>query len=266
MRHPLATPAALLLNESLVITRPAARLRPGWMGMSVGLHLLAGAAVIVAPLFLGEKLDPPALRPYITIPVITGGYTPPPPKGDPRGSTAKEVVQKPEPAKVLTVPPLASTVLRPPDIAESPKEPGVADNSNLPYGDPNGEVDGPGKVGDIGSRDPSMLPGKSDGTDGAFTGILPATYPVSKPPVLISHEEPAYPETARVQGIEGAVYLQVVVDEEGRVADAHIIRSDNALFNNAALAAVKRWKYTSPRADGRAVRVYKTVTMRFTLH
>lgn len=266
MRHPLATPAALLLNESLVITRPAARLRPGWMGMSLGLHLLAGAAVFVAPLFQMEKLAPPQLRTDFVIPVTLGGYTPPPPKGDPLGSRAEEVVQKPEREKIMTVPPLAPTVLRPPEIAESPNEPGVADNSKLPYGDPKGEVDGTGKVGEIGTGDPSMLPGKGDGTDGPFTGILPATYPVSNPPVLISHEEPAYPETARVQGIEGAVYLQVVVDEEGRVADAHIIRSDNALFNNAALAAVKRWKYTSPRADGRVVRVYKTVTMRFTLH
>jgi protein TonB len=265
MRNPVTIPAALLFNESLVITRPAARLRSGWMGLSVGLHLLAGGAFLVAPLFQIEKLEPPVIQPLIRIPVLLGGYTPAGPKGDPHGSTVKPPDHKMEPIKKLEIPVSAVTPPSPSDPHLEGKIPDENGSTGLPFGDKDGTDGGTGKPGDKGSGIPGMPLGKGDGPDTGVQEIVRA-YNLTDPPVLISHEEPVYPETARSQGVEGNVYLELVVDEYGRVIDARILRSDNAMFNASALASVKRWKYTAARADGRAVRTYKTVTMRFTLH
>ena len=62
------------------------------------------------------------------------------------------------------------------------------------------------------------------------------------------------------------VILEIVIDEQGRVIATRIMRTDNVIFNKSAEDAVRQWKYSSPKNDGRAVRTYKTVTVHFQLH
>ena len=265
MRNPLATPAALLLNESLLITRPAARLRSGWLGMSVGLHLLAGAAVFVAPLFQTEKLAPPQLRTDFVIPVILGGYTPPPPKGDPHGRDKQPANDKPDIVKKdIKAPTFIPLSPQQPEIVNANKDSQESDVSNNPFGDPKGKPGGTGKIGDVEIGDPTQPAGP--GGPGIPVGVETIrSYDLVDQPVLLSHVEPSYPEQARSQGITGTVILEVIVDENGQVVSARVTRSDNVMFDTPAIAAVKRWKYSIPRAGGRAVRIYKSVTMRFIL-
>jgi protein TonB len=263
-QHPLTTSAALLLNQSLLITAPASRLRAGWLGASIGLHLLAGAGLFLTPMFQFDSLERPSLDRKEVVGFLRAAA--PPLRGNGQHHDAVQNNVKPPPVtdKGLKLPQL---VQNKPETATQPIEAitkNPLDNPG-PGDDPDGVDNGVrGGKGDKNST--STNPEGRDLVDSNGPPGIVRAYDLTDPPVLVSHEEPVYPETARSQGIEGIVILELVVDENGRVMDARIMRSDNSLFNTSALAAVKRWKYTAARADGRAVRTYKTATIRFTLH
>jgi len=60
------------------------------------------------------------------------------------------------------------------------------------------------------------------------------------------------------------VIMTLVVDEQGAVADAKILRSI-PMLDQAALDAVKQWKFTPTLLNGVAVQVMMTVTVNFAL-
>ena len=77
---------------------------------------------------------------------------------------------------------------------------------------------------------------------------------------------PVYPHRARQKGTEGFVELVFVITPEGRVSNAHVIRSEPAaVFDAAAKAAVTRWRFTAPKKNGRPVAAYAKQTIRFEL-
>ncbi|MGH7857732.1 MAG: TonB family protein, partial [Candidatus Binatia bacterium] len=76
---------------------------------------------------------------------------------------------------------------------------------------------------------------------------------------------PAYPVSARQAGIQGTVMLEVVVDRNGRVESARILKGVHPALDAAALAAVKSWVYRPTMVGGRAVRVLQTESVVFRL-
>lgn len=85
-----------------------------------------------------------------------------------------------------------------------------------------------------------------------------------KPPKKIKHVSPVYPPDAKEAGIEGIVILEAVIDKEGKVARADIVRSIPEL-DQAALDAVLQWEFEPTYIKGKAVAVRMTVTINFTL-
>ena len=75
---------------------------------------------------------------------------------------------------------------------------------------------------------------------------------------------PAYPVEAQMRGLRGIVILELIVDEQGRVATADVIRSVPP-FDEAALSAARQWEYEVTQVDGRPVRVRVTVPITFAL-
>lgn len=75
---------------------------------------------------------------------------------------------------------------------------------------------------------------------------------------------PVYPPEAQAQGLRGIVILELVVDTEGRVASADVVRSVPP-FDESALTAVRQWEYEVTKVDGRPVRVKMTVPISFTM-
>lgn len=73
-----------------------------------------------------------------------------------------------------------------------------------------------------------------------------------------------YPDIARAAKIEGIVILEATIDERGVVTDARVLRSVPTL-DQAALTALKQWRYTPTLLNGVPVRVLMTVTFRFSL-
>jgi protein TonB len=81
---------------------------------------------------------------------------------------------------------------------------------------------------------------------------------------LIRRVEPAYPELAKRARVQGKVVLVVTVDEEGNVTDIRVT-SGHPLLDEAALSAVKQWKYSPTLLNGEPVPVIANVTVFFNL-
>ena len=74
---------------------------------------------------------------------------------------------------------------------------------------------------------------------------------------------PAYPADALAAGVDGVVVAEILVNDAGIVADARVLKSVPPL-DEAALRAVREWRYDPTIVDGKAVPVRMTVTVNFT--
>lgn len=101
----------------------------------------------------------------------------------------------------------------------------------------------------------------------AATAAAPAAAPRGEdvpPPRRVKFVPPAYPEDAIQMGVEGAVSIEVRIDEQGKVVDAKVIKSI-PLLDQAALDAVRQWEYAPTLKDGRPIQLSATVTVAFSL-
>ncbi len=96
--------------------------------------------------------------------------------------------------------------------------------------------------------------------------VAPIHLQWEEPPRLIQMVTPIYPDSARVNGIEGQVMLQIVVDEQGFVTEAEVISSKPAgLFEEAAVSAVLQWVFEPARSGGHPIKVRMGQRMEFSL-
>ena len=77
--------------------------------------------------------------------------------------------------------------------------------------------------------------------------------------------QPLYPEIAKKAGIQGVVRLQVRVGKDGHVEVLRLIEGEPVLAD-AAIAAVKQWRYKEKWMNGKKVNVISEVTFNFQLH
>ena len=75
---------------------------------------------------------------------------------------------------------------------------------------------------------------------------------------------PHYPPHAQAARVEGTVVLDAVIDPTGRVTDVRVTHSVN-LLDQAAVEAVRQWRFTPTLLNGETVSILLTVTVRFTL-
>lgn len=83
-------------------------------------------------------------------------------------------------------------------------------------------------------------------------------------PKLIKEIKPIYPEIARQARVQGEVVIQTYIDEEGQVYIAKVIKSI-PLLDEAAIDAVRQWKYSPAKLNGKPVRVQNVITITFRL-
>jgi TonB family protein len=81
---------------------------------------------------------------------------------------------------------------------------------------------------------------------------------------LIRKVPPEYPELARRARVEGEVVLKISVNEEGYVSNVEVI-SGHQLLRQAAVDAVKQWRYEPTVLNGKPVPVIATITVNFVL-
>jgi len=119
-----------------------------------------------------------------------------------------------------------------------------------------------------------------NGEDGIITELAPAakfpTAPETSSPqrvrvsggvlqgLLVRKVDPEYPPEARAQNIQGIVLLRVRIDKEGSVSRLDIVSGPPEL-HDAAMEAVRLWKYQPYMLNGQPVEVESQVQVNFTL-
>jgi protein TonB len=76
--------------------------------------------------------------------------------------------------------------------------------------------------------------------------------------------QPDYPAMAKQLHLEGAVQVQAHISENGTVEEVKPL-TGNAVLMNAAVAALKKWKFTPFTADGKPTRAVADMSFNFKL-
>ncbi len=218
--------------------------------VTVVLHGLAAAAVVVVPLFGNEQLPPENVsvaRAFFVAPALAPAPPPPPPPPAPaRPATAPRT----EPREA------SNAFVAPVEVPET-----ILADSGLDVGVEGGVLGGveggvPGGVvgGVVGGLDTAPSPPPQVVRVG---GVI-------SEPRKVKHVPPVYPNIAKVARIQGVVILECTISPQGRVESVRPLRGVPAL-DEAAVEAVKQWVYTPTLLGGVPVAVVMTVTVNFVL-
>ena len=84
--------------------------------------------------------------------------------------------------------------------------------------------------------------------------------------MLTRSVKPNYPQAALERGTEGWVDLVFTVRTDGSITDVSVTGAEPAgIFEQAAMAAVRRWRYEPVRKEGRAVEQRARLRLRFSI-
>ncbi len=84
---------------------------------------------------------------------------------------------------------------------------------------------------------------------------------LTRPPAVLEPAVPEYPEDAKARGISGEVVLELDVSAEGQVLEARVAKPGGSGFDEAALAAGRRLRFSPAEIDGKPSAV--TIEYRF---
>jgi protein TonB len=81
---------------------------------------------------------------------------------------------------------------------------------------------------------------------------------------LLHRVEPDYPAEARQQQVQGPVVLDVRIGRDGAIQEVNLL-SGQRLLADAAIAAVKQWRFKPRVVNGQPVETQTKVTLNFRL-
>jgi periplasmic protein TonB len=127
---------------------------------------------------------------------------------------------------------------------------GTSDVTEVRVGDPN-----------VGRRDaiPDLGTGNSADVKLEVKRIVSANTEAQ----LINRVDPVYPRPAVLAGIQGQVKLHAIIARNGRIESLELI-SGHPMLVQAALEAVRQWRYRPYYLNGEAVEVETFITVNFT--
>ena len=86
-----------------------------------------------------------------------------------------------------------------------------------------------------------------------------------KAPVLVREVKPSYTKGAMDREVQGSVELEAVVQADGTVGDVRVTKSLDPELDDAAISALKQWRFRPGTKDAKAVDVQVQVELTFTL-
>jgi periplasmic protein TonB len=207
---------------------------PGWSWRAVWLALVVTILLYVGLPYL-EKLSAPS-RPAVELrPVST--VAPPVPLQPPPDPVTSESVERPRP-------PQLEAVMQP--LALPPASLGLQSGLGSLVGDFDWGFS-------LAALDPDLV------------GMVFELGELDEPPRAIVQLRPQYPPQARLRQQEGYVTVEFVVNADGSVDTPVVVEAQPPeLFDQAALRAVSRWRFSPGMRDGVtvAVRVRQRVEFR----
>ncbi|MCA9671727.1 MAG: energy transducer TonB [Myxococcales bacterium] len=104
------------------------------------------------------------------------------------------------------------------------------------------------------------------GADSALRDVVMTARSVDQPPRATQPVSPSYPPRARAQGITGYVKMRLLVGADGAVQQVKVIDAKpRGVFDEAATAAIRQWRFSPARYRGQAVKLWVVQTLRFKL-
>jgi protein TonB len=219
-------------------------------------HGLALVTLVLLPIMFTEAIDVRSFQ-------ATWLVAPPPPPPPPPPAAAQPVARTRRTSQLNAEGRLKAPTAVPKEIAqlnepEMPPDMGVMDGMGIPGAVPGGSIGGVlgGVIGGIPTLAPPAAPAPS--------GPVRAGSEV-RPPRLLLRVPPVYPTPARSARIEGSVRLEAIIGADGQVHEVRVL-DGNQLLAQAAVEAVRQWRYEPTRLNGRPVDVLLEVTVLFQLN
>jgi protein TonB len=147
-------------------------------------------------------------------------------------------------------PPILPTRIPDPGPAEAPGEINVA-------------IMGPDSAGPVGADNPFGHAVPQPVVREAHAGPVRVAGSVEAG-LLIFKKVPLYPQIGIAMRLEGTVVLQATISKSGTIENLRVV-SGPAMLQQAALDAVKDWRYRPYQLDGEPIEVETTVNVVFTL-
>ncbi|MDD8016910.1 MAG: TonB family protein [Bacteroidota bacterium] len=90
--------------------------------------------------------------------------------------------------------------------------------------------------------------------------------PVEKSPQVVQAAKPVYPEIARRAGMEGTVWVNILVDKTGKPKKAVVVKEDaSGIFSQAAVDAAMKYQFTPAYMNTGPVKVWVAIKFKFQL-
>jgi protein TonB len=134
----------------------------------------------------------------------------------------------------------------------------------------------PPSMGVVGGVPGGVPGGQMNGVIGGIISNAPMAVPKVATPqrvrvsqgvtqgMVLHKVQPTYPPLARTARVQGSVILAAVIGKDGAIQNLHVL-SGHPLLQQAALEAVKQWRYRPYILNGEPVEVDTQVTVNFTL-
>ena len=81
---------------------------------------------------------------------------------------------------------------------------------------------------------------------------------------MVKSVAPKYPEIARRTGIEGTVFVKILVGKDGKPEEVEFVKGPE-IFRDVALEAARKFEFSPARQNDRPVRVWVMVPIQFRL-
>ncbi len=134
---------------------------------------------------------------------------------------------------------------------------------------------------DLSQLELALNPGTGDASGGDFAVKLAVTgaeradmqasedvfslAELDQAPRVVFQPAPQYPPELKKKKIQGTVHVLFIVEQDGRVKDPKVQKSDNPAFDKAAIGAVKKWRFDPGKVAGKPVQFRMRVPITFSL-
>ncbi len=171
-----------------------------------------------------------------------------------------EVVPVTEIPEDRSLPKMPAEIVQPLIMPETIITEPIASHPSLPIP----EMTETGTAGGVPGSVAGGIPGGVVGGESAPAGPLRAGGPVTTPFVL-ERARPEYPVLARNARVEGEVILEAVILRDGTVGDIRVVRALRLGCTQAAIEALRQWKFLPGTYHGIPTDVYFELTVEFIL-
>src|SRR3981189_260979 len=242
--------------EDMVISSPNPQKtnKPWTVVVSMIAQMIFLSILILIPLIYTEALPKTMMATMLTAP-------PPPPPPPPPPAAVQVVHVKPQ-GHLMDAGKLMQPKVIPHDvkIIKEDAEPDVSAgmSGGVPGGVAGGSMGGVlgGVIGGMGGAPPPPTP--------KLTGPLKVGGNVQAARIL-NRVQPVYPPLARQTRISGTVRLHAIISKDGSIQQLEVI-SGHPLLQQAALDAVRQWRYQPTLLNGEPVEVDTTIDVIFSLN